>query len=127
MNRVVHFEIHASNPEKLANFYASVFGWTVRRVPLFDYWLIDTGSEAGGIGGGLAKRNGPAPDEETPVSGFVCSLGVASIDEMLANAIAAGASVTLPKTAITGVGWQAYIRDPDGNILGLHQSDPKAK
>jgi predicted enzyme related to lactoylglutathione lyase len=29
--------------------------------------------------------------------------------------------------AIPRVGYQAYIKDPDGNILGLHQPDPNAK
>jgi predicted enzyme related to lactoylglutathione lyase len=28
--------------------------------------------------------------------------------------------------AIPGVGWQAYIKDPDDNILGLHQADAGA-
>jgi predicted enzyme related to lactoylglutathione lyase len=27
---------------------------------------------------------------------------------------------------IPGVGWLAYIKDPDGNIIGLMQPDPKA-
>jgi predicted enzyme related to lactoylglutathione lyase len=29
--------------------------------------------------------------------------------------------------AIPGVGWQAYVKDPDENIVGLHQPDPGAK
>jgi predicted enzyme related to lactoylglutathione lyase len=28
---------------------------------------------------------------------------------------------------IPGVGWLAYVKDPDGNILGLMQTDPGAK
>ena len=27
MNRVVHFEIHAADPERAARFYGEVFGW----------------------------------------------------------------------------------------------------
>ena len=38
-----------------------------------------------------------------------------------------GATVAMPKMGIPGVGWQATIKDPDGNILGLHQQDPNAK
>ena len=127
MNRVVHFEIHASDPEKLVAFYTNVFGWKVSHMPQFDYWLIDTGSEPNGIGGGLARRRGPAAGEGAPVNAFVCSLGVASLDDALAKALDAGASVALPKMGIPGVGWQAYIKDPDGNILGLHQPDKDAK
>ena len=127
MNRVVHFEIHASDPEKLVAFYTKVFGWKVNHMPQFDYWLIDTGSEPGGIGGGLTRRRGPAAGEGAPVNAFVCSLGVASVDEAMAKALDAGASVAMPKMGIPGVGWQAHIKDPDGNILGLHQPDKDAK
>lgn len=49
MNRVVHFDIHAANPEKLLAFYTAVFGWKVTHLPRFDYWLLDTG-EGDGIG-----------------------------------------------------------------------------
>jgi len=52
---------------------------------------------------------------------------VTSVDEAVAKATAAGAAVALPKMAIPGVGWQAYIRDPDENIVGLHQADQNAR
>ena len=49
MPRVVHFEIHADDPERAANFYQSVFGWQFqnvgRRVSPWDYWMIITGAE----------------------------------------------------------------------------------
>jgi predicted enzyme related to lactoylglutathione lyase len=61
------------------------------------------------------------------VNAFVCSLGVKSVDDAVAKATAAGAQIALPKMAIPGVGWQAYIRDPDENIVGLHQQDANAR
>jgi len=128
MNRPVHFEIHASDPGTLSKFYAGVFGWTVTHVPAFNYWLINTGDNDGpGINGGMMKRMGPKPPGDGPVNAFVISLGVASVDVMLAKALAAGATVALPKMAIPGVGWQAYIKDPDNNLVGLHQPDAGAK
>ena len=126
MNRVVHFEIHANDPEKLVAFYANVFGWKVTPMPQFDYWLIDTG-EGDGINGGLLKRRGPPPGDMQAVNAFVCSLSVDSVDAYFEKALAAGATVALPKMAIPGVGWQAYIKDPDGNLVGLHQVDRSAK
>jgi predicted enzyme related to lactoylglutathione lyase len=126
MARPVHFEIHASNPEKVVKFYVDVFGWKVTHMPQFDYWLIDTGT-GDGINGGLMKRRGPAPGAESPVNAFVCSLGIDSVDTYLERSLNAGATVALPKMAIPGVGYQAYIKDPDGNIVGLHQPDPNAK
>src|SRR5215467_8549381 len=122
MNRPVHFEIHATDPATLSKFYADVFGWQITHMPQFDYYLINTGDNDGpGINGGFAKRMGAAAPDGAPVNAFVCSLGVASVDETFAKALAAGATVALPKMAIPGIGWQAYIKDPDNNILGLHQ------
>jgi uncharacterized protein len=31
MPRVVHFEIHAADPDRLVAFYEAVFGWTLKR------------------------------------------------------------------------------------------------
>jgi predicted enzyme related to lactoylglutathione lyase len=126
MNRPVHFEIHATDPERMAKFYSAVFGWNVRHNPEFNYWMFDTGA-GDGINGGMVKRMGEKPSSDCPVSAFVCSLGVASVEDALANALDNGATVALPKMAMPGVGYQAYIKDPDGNILGLHQPDPTAK
>jgi uncharacterized protein len=33
----------------------------------------------------------------------------------------------VPKMPIPGVGWLAYIKDTEGNILGMMQPDPSAK
>jgi predicted enzyme related to lactoylglutathione lyase len=126
MERPVHFEIHASDPEKLVAFYAGVFGWKLTNYMPGEYWLIDTGT-GDGINGGLVRRRGPAPAPDAPVNAFVCSIGIDSVDESLKRALAAGASMALPKMAIPNVGWQAYIKDPDGNLLGLHQRDASAK
>jgi predicted enzyme related to lactoylglutathione lyase len=33
----------------------------------------------------------------------------------------------MPKMAIPGIGWQAYLHDPEQNIIGIHQTDAGAK
>jgi hypothetical protein len=126
MNRPVHFEIHATDPASLSKFYADAFGWKVTHVAQFNYWIFDTGGGAG-INGGMLKRMGPKPAAGAAVNAFVTSLGVTSLDDVLAKALAAGATVALPKMVIPGVGYQVYIRDPDDNLLGLHQADTNAK
>jgi len=73
------------------------------------------------------QRHGPKPADDSPVSAFVCSIGIPSVDEYVDRATKAGATVALPKMAIPGIGFQAYIKDPDGNVLGLHQPDRSAK
>jgi predicted enzyme related to lactoylglutathione lyase len=128
MPRVVHFEIQGSDPEALGKFYSQLFAWKINRWGDAPYWLIETGArDQPGIDGGLLKRNGPRPDEGQSVNAFVCTVEVSTVDEYVARAQSLGASVAVPKMPIPGVGWLAYIKDPDGNILGLTQSDPTAK
>ncbi|HVY86289.1 MAG TPA: VOC family protein [Caulobacterales bacterium] len=125
MARVVHFEIHAGDPERAARFYQEAFGWTFQHIPQLDYWLIGTG-EGEGINGGLLRRRGPAPTLGQPVNAFVCTLGVDDFDAAFAAAIKAGASIAMPKTPIPNVGYVGYLHDLEGNIFGVHQADPNA-
>src|SRR6185436_8818079 len=79
-NLVVHFEIHASEPQKLIDFYSDLLGWTFQSYGGGDqpYWVIDTGEGAignvagrpgMGINGGLTQRMGPRPEIGAPVNG----------------------------------------------------------
>lgn len=128
MGRVVHFEIHATDPERLAAFYRDLFGWTVQRWdgPM-DYWMVMTGDDAQpGIHGGLMRRHGDAPSDGQPVNAFVCTVDVADLDATLERAVALGGSIALPRQAVPGVGWLAYVKDPDGTIVGALQADEDA-
>ena len=122
MPRVSHFEIHASEPARLAAYYRELFGWKMQHLPQIDYWAIDTseGSEPG-INGGLLQRRGPMAAEGQPVNSFVCTVSVSSVDSYHARAQQLGGSEALPKMEIPGVGWVSYCKDPDGNIFGLFQ------
>jgi len=126
MGRVIHFEIHAADPDRAVAFYSSVFGWRFQPIPSLDYWMIATG-EGAGIDGGLLRRRGAAPEDGQPVNAFVCTIGVDDVDAAVAAALAVHPDgLAVPKMAIPGVGWQAYVKDTEGNILGLHQADPAA-
>jgi predicted enzyme related to lactoylglutathione lyase len=129
MPRVVHFEIQAENPERAARFYTAVFGWTIRKWdgPL-EYWLVTTGpADERGIDGGLLIRRGPAPAEGQPVNAYVCTIGVASLDNTLATVKASGGTLAVEKMPVPGIGWLAYAKDTEGNIFGVLQPDPTAK
>jgi predicted enzyme related to lactoylglutathione lyase len=121
MPRVVHFEISADDPERASKFYADVFGWTFQKWdgPM-PYWLVMTGDEGPGINGGMFVRQGP-------MNGHVNCVDVPSIDDYLARAVAAGATVAMPKTPMPGVGYLAYFKDTEGSLIGLWQMDPDAK
>lgn len=128
MSRVTHFEIHASQPQPLIDFYTALMGWTFQKWPgPADYWLITTGPDAQpGINGGLVQRRGDRPTEMQAVNAYVCTAMVEALDDTVSRGVKLGGTVALPKMAIPGVGWLAYLKDPDGNILGLMQPDPKA-
>ncbi len=136
MNRVVHFEIHAADPERAATFYRNVFGWEIQEwiVPGVEmpdenrYWLVTTGAEnEPGINGGILFRRGPAPTDGQAVNAFICTIDVPSLDDALNKALASGAQLAVPKMPIKGVGWLAYCKDTEGNIFGMMESDEKAE
>ena len=85
MGRVVHFEIHAQDPDRAEAFYTGVFGWTAESFggPV-DYRLLTTGPEGDmGINGAILKP----PHDMTPspgqaVNAFVCTIAVDSIEDI---------------------------------------------
>lgn len=136
MNRVIHFEIQAENPERAVKFYTDVFGWKVEEWVIPDiqmedenrYWLVTTGTETEpGINGGLMFRRGPAPIEGQPVNAYVCTMGVANLDESVDKVLKADGSIAFPKMAVKGIGWLSYCKDTEGNIFGMMQEDENAQ
>jgi uncharacterized protein len=122
---VIHFEIHATDPERTVKFYSDIFGWEIKKWVGgdFEYWMVMTGPEntPGSINGGIVRRKGPAPADGAPVSAYVCTIGVNSVDETMDKVIAAGGKEALPKFMIADMAWQAYCHDPEGNIFGIHE------
>lgn len=125
-NLVVHFEIHAAEPERLIDFYSALFGWTFSRFGEMDYWAIGTGdgsieqgSAGHGINGGLTRRQGPSPQIGAPVTGADLVIGLEDVDGTFAKGIELGGVEALAPADMPGVGRMAYLIDPDGNIFGF--------
>ena len=121
MNRITHFELASDNLEETAAFYRTVFGWQIQKWegPV-DYWLVSSGdASTPGINGGLMQTDGV-------FKGTINTVEVDDIDSIIAKVIANGGQIVLEKDVIPGVGYQAYIKDNSGIIVGLHQADPKA-
>jgi len=113
-NRIVHFEIPATDPKALTGFYAELFGWNFQQAPIpgVEYWLCNTGSGSPGIDGAIMQRmNAGQP--------WMNYVDVESIDASLDHAVRLGGKVALPKTPVAEMGFVAAVMDPQGNLCGL--------
>jgi predicted enzyme related to lactoylglutathione lyase len=126
-NLVVHFEIHASEPQRLVDFYTELFGWRFTQFGDMSYWAIDTGegsvgmtTPGNGINGGLTQRQGPPPERGAPVNGSNFVVGVdGSVDELYQKGLDLGGTEALHLEDMQGIGRVGYLLDPDGNVFGL--------
>ena len=133
MNRVVHFEIHASDVEASKKFYSDVFGWKMQQMgsEYGGYVLVMTGPgpdeitkgtvtmENVGINGGMMMRNAPKAPEGVGPNAFVCIVGVEDVEGMVKKITDHGGSVHMAKMVVPNVGDLAYCADPDGNVFGI--------
>jgi predicted enzyme related to lactoylglutathione lyase len=121
MPRPIHFEIAADDTERAVKFYENVFGWKSSKWDgPFDYYLVSTGkSPEHGIDGGITKRRAKEQTTNT--------IGVDSVDQYAAKIREAGGQITMPKSAIPGIGWLVMALDSEGNAFGIIESDPSAQ
>jgi predicted enzyme related to lactoylglutathione lyase len=116
MGGPIHFEILADDPEGLATFYETLFGWEIARWAAGEqsYWMIETRSEGSpGINGGIMRRHFD--------QAVINTVQVASLDEMLERLESAGGKLVHGPNELAGVGLHAYCADPEGNLFGILQ------
>ena len=120
MNRPVHFEILVPDPAAIAEFYESVFGWSVARWddPEPDaeqgYFLLNTGeAEQPGINGAVMH----AHFEQSVIN----TIEVEDLDALIEAVRGAGGELLDGPNEVPGVGMHAYCQDPAGVIFGVMQ------
>jgi uncharacterized protein len=120
--RVVHFEIPFDDQERAASFYGEAFGWNLVPMPEMSYVLVTTGpsdegppSEPGFINGGMLTRG-------EPVRSPVVVLDVEDIDATLKDVERLGGTSVSEKQPVGDMGFAAYFKDSEGNVLGLWQN-----
>ena len=123
MDKVVHFEIPVDDVERARGFYGSVFEWGIVPMDDMQYTLVMTTpvdettqspTDPGAINGGLMHRS-----SDTPAP--VITIQVGAIDESLKKIEAEGGSVVTPRTSMGEVGFFAYFKDTEGNVIGLFE------
>jgi uncharacterized protein len=120
---VVHFEIPADDEVRAGKFYSSAFGWKVNPVPELSYTTITTTptdesgmpSVPGAINGGMFRREGT-------VTSPVITIDVDDIDAALEKIESLGGATVSPRQEVGTMGWAAYFRDTEGNVVGLWQN-----
>ena len=107
---VVHFEFSGPDDQQLADFYASLFGWRMQRVPGAGYTLIDTGSA--GINGGIGQVT-----DARPATTFYIETD--DLQSALDKINLVGGKTITPITELPGMATYAIFEDPDGLEVGL--------
>ena len=123
MGKVVHFEIPADNLARAKKFYSTVFGWELNDFPEMEYTIVRTvqsdengmPKEAGAINGGMLQR-------EEPVKAPVITISVDNMDQATATIEKNGGKVIRPKMPVGDMGFAAYFKDTEGNVVGLWQN-----
>jgi predicted enzyme related to lactoylglutathione lyase len=121
--RVVHFEVPFDDGDRARGFYKEVFGWQLMEMPDMGYTIVMTGpsgdsgpTESGFINGGMLSRR------QAATSGPVVVVDVDSIDAALEKIGGLGGSTVTGKTPVGDMGYAAYFKDPEGNVVGLWET-----
>jgi predicted enzyme related to lactoylglutathione lyase len=107
------WQILARDAEGVAAFYRDLFGWTLNNDNALGYRELRSGDDDGIDGGVWPSGGGDYPNF---VQLFV---QVDDIDASIEKAIAAGAKILVPKSALPDGDTMAILQDPHGMSFGL--------
>jgi len=124
-NRVMHFEIPYDDGDRARSFYGDVFGWQLMNMPEMSYTMVTTGptsqeqgpSEPGFINGGMLHREGAWTAHNLVI-------GVDNLEESLEAVTDHGGSVVVARQPVGDMGFTAYFKDTEGNLVGLWEDAP---
>ena len=120
--RVVHFEIPVDDGDRARAFYQKVFDWQLTPLPEMGYTLAMSGpsgetgpTEPGFINGGMMQRQGPftAPD---------IVIDVENLEDALKAVNEAGGTTVSERQAVGEMGFTAYFKDTEDNLVGLWET-----
>ena len=125
----MHFEIPVDNAERAKKFYKESFDWQMQDMPEMKYISVKTvdtdekqmPKELGAINGGMFLKS-DMPDVPLSVS---FAVDVQSIDEAIKKIKNAGGLIIKEKSQVGEMGFMAYFKDTEGNILSVWQTIPK--
>jgi uncharacterized protein len=120
--RVVHFEIPFDDGDRARTFYQQAFGWQLMPMPEMSYTIVMTGpsgdqgpTESGFINGGMMQR-------EDPFTAPNLVIDVDNLEDALKAVNEAGGSTVSERQAVGDMGFAAYFKDSEGNLVGLWET-----
>ena len=109
---VMQFQIVAKDPDKTAEFYTTLFGWSIDANNAMGYRAVKTGSKDG-IQGGIW----PSPPEgHSMVQLFI---EVEDVKATVEQAVQMGAKVIIPPQTLPDGDEMAMVLDPEGICFGV--------
>ena len=126
MSQVAHFAINADDVDRALRFYEKVFGWKFQAYGPPGFYMVDEQSAKATVAlrGSLQKRREIVPG--VAMRGFECTISVDDIDATAAAVEKNGGRIVMQICTLAGIGRLLFFQDPEGNIAGAMQYDPKS-
>ena len=126
MSQVAHFAINADDVNRALRFYEKVFGWKFQAYGPPGFYMVDEESARAMVPlrGSLQKRREIV--KGVAMRGFECTISVDHIDRTAKAIESSGGKIVMPICTLAGIGRLLFFQDPEGNIAGAMQYDPKA-
>ena len=122
MAKIIHFEIPATDPEKVGRFYKEAFDWEITKYEgAPDYWLVMAGlkEEKNGINGAIYKRGA---NDKT-----INTISVENVKEAIEKVKKAGGEILGEIMDIPKVGLVVQAKDVEGTQFGMIQVSEEMK
>lgn len=112
--KICHVELPAVDPQASAEFYARVFGWTVREA--HGTWFFEDLTDE--VSGHWVRHREPTPP------GVLVYVWVDDLAAAVERVAAEGCVIVQPPGGDPGE-LTARFRDPGGSVVGLYQEPPQ--
>lgn len=122
MNSVSHFEIPAEDMGRAESFYSNVFGWEMGEDMGGTRLVSTTEVDNGGMSSTPGAINGDIFKRDELLNKPLVVITVPNIDEHLEKIKNANGEIVVAKTAVGDMGWCAYFKDTEGNVLGIWEN-----
>lgn len=123
MNKVVHFEIPSDDKTRAKKFYSDTFDWMIEEMPEIGYTsATTTPADEKGLPLTLGAINGAIVQRSSDTSAPILTISVDSVDAYIKKVEAAGGKAMSPKGEVPEMGFFAYFKDTEGNVVGLWQN-----